>query len=511
MKKINLVTFSLLLFTAFSGGFGDEASNSQEEEFTDAETQKEIAALELKHTGVYWAKPDFSHQENALGWAPDVFDAPPGFKKRVGFWIDIYTKYTTHQALLHDAQYLDIVYKILDFTDIDADPSLSPTERERAKKKRVKEEKKTIVAQLERIQKLEDTPSKMSPDDLALFKKFKLVNEKNKFITAGRRGRLRMQLGQKDRFILGIYFSGRYIREMERIFKEEGVPMELTRLPFVESSFNLYAYSRVGASGIWQFMRSTGRLFMKIDPIKDSRNDPLMATRAAAKLLRGNFKMLESWPLALTAYNHGPQGVASIRKKMKTDDINEIVWNTTRRKFGFASENFYAEFLAALAVESHASKYFGKLEVSAPLEYEEVPLPQPLHFSDMALVFSQLTPDQSLDDGLDKARLYNPFFTRPVLASLRTIPKDAMVRVPKNQKEKFLDEMKKLQPLKVSVTLKSGLYKVLPGDTLSSIGQEFGISVRQLLEVNNMSPKSLLHPGQKLVVPTLEDGKGSLH
>ena len=156
----------------------------------------------------------------------------------------------------------------------------------------------------------------MTPEQHTIFKSFRFIFEKNKFKIASERNRLRMQLGQKDRFVLGIFFSGRYIREMEKIFREEKVPIELTRLPFVESSFNLYAYSKVGASGIWQFMRSTGRLFhLRIDNICDLRNDPLAATRAAARLLRMNYEMLKSWPLALTAYNHGPRGVSSIVKK----------------------------------------------------------------------------------------------------------------------------------------------------------------------------------------------------
>ena len=136
----------------------------------------------------------------------------------------------------------------------------------------------------------------------------------------------------------------------------------------------------------------------------DQRDDPLAATRAAARLLRYNYNLLGNWPLALTAYNHGPQGVSAIVKKMKTSDINEIVWNTTRRKFGFASENFYAEFLAALEVESHVEKYFGKVQVSPPLVYEQVNLPHDMTFGEVALAMKT-----DKDDGLDRARLYNPF------------------------------------------------------------------------------------------------------
>ena len=477
-----------------------EFNESEEKQLsTDADTTKAVQQ-EIEKTNTFWTAPDFSHQSGALGWTPETFQIPPGFLKRFNFWIDIYTKYNTNQVLLHDAHHLDIVYEVIDLGDIDSNASLDPHEKEVARRKRVKDEKKKIRDELLHIQQVEESPSKMSPEELALFHKFRFVLEKNKFREASGRHRLRMQLGQKDRFVQGLYFSGRYIREMERIFKEEGVPIELTRLPFVESSFNLYAYSKVGASGIWQFMRSTGKLFLHIDSVVDQRNDPLAATRAAARLLRYNYNLLKSWPLALTAYNHGPQGVSAIVKKMKTDDINEIVWNTTRRRFGFASENFYAEFLAALWVESHADQYFGKVEVSPPLIYENVDLPRDMTFGEVAM---SLKTDK--DDGLDRARLYNPYFTRLVLAGHRKINEGFSVRVPKGFHDLFLAQEKTIDPTKVQVLFKSGLYKIMPGDTLSSISHDFGISIKALLEANNFSAKHILRPGQRLIVPTMEN------
>jgi membrane-bound lytic murein transglycosylase D len=479
-----------------------DITEKEDEQLTIEQEETNEAAQEVKKTNSYWSAPDFSKQDASIGWTPTTFEIPPGFQRRVNFWIDVYTKYTTHQVLLHDAQYLDIVYKILDLTPIENDKTLDGWQKEKAKKKYIKEEKKKIHDQLLRIQVSAETPSKLSADDLAVYKKFRFVFEKNKFKKAAERNRLRMQLGQKDRFQLGVYFSGRYIREMEKIFREEKVPVELTRLPFVESSFNLYAYSKVGASGIWQFMRSTGRLFhLKLDSITDRRNDPLEATRAAAKLLRFNYQLLGSWPLALTAYNHGPRGVSLLVKKLRTDDINEIVWNSTRRRFGFASENFYAEFLAALEVESHAAKYFGKLQVSPPLVYDEVKLPKPATFGEIV----QAMRVNSTEDGYDRARLFNPFFTRAVYSGRRKIAEDFSIRIPHGFTEKFLSQLATVDPVKARLEVKSGLYKILPGDTLSTISRDLGISVKELREVNNLSPRAVLRPGQRLVVPTAEN------
>ncbi len=472
-----------------------------DEQFVDLDVQKQIASLEMRKTGVYWAKPDFSNQTEALGWSPQAFDVPPGFQDRVSFWIDIYTKYTTHQVLLHDARYMDIVYKVLDFADIESNLQLNAFEKERAKKKRIKDEKNLIKDQLQRLKKAENNPLTLTPEDRAVYEKFKFIPDKNKFGEAQSRHRLRMQLGQKDRFILGIYFSGRYIREMEKIFREEKMPIELTRLPFVESTFNLYAMSRVGASGIWQFMRSTGKLFMKIDPVKDTRNDPLEATKAAAKLLRLNYKILKSWPLALTAYNHGAQGVGSVVKKMKSEDINEIVWNTTRRKFGFASENFYAEFLAALHVESHAQKYFGKIDVSIPILHEDFPLPRPCYFGEIAQLGENIIKKEPGKEAFDMLRLYNPYFTRPVIANIKKIPEGYNLRVPVGMATAFREVLSKVESFKPKAELSNGIYKVSPGDTLSSISQEFGISISSILEANGLKKLGLIHPGQKLAIP----------
>ncbi len=490
---------------ASQGSTDDAAEEVIDEAFVDQEVQKQIASLEMKKTGVYWSKPDFSKQMEALGWSPTAFETPPGFHDRVNFWIDIYSKYTTKQVLLHDAKYMDIVYKVLDFTALDADTKLNPLEKERQKKKEIKDDKRLIKEALQRIHRSKDDPSVLSKEDQEIYEKFKFIPDKNKFVEAQGKHRLRMQLGQKDRFILGIYFSGRYIREMEKIFREEKMPIELTRLPFVESTFNLYAMSHVGASGIWQFMRGTGKLFFKIDTIKDPRNDPLEATRAAAKLLRLNYKMLGSWPLALTAYNHGPAGVAAIVKKMKTQDINEMVWNTTRKKFGFASENFFAEFLAALHVESHAQKYFGKVDVSQPLIHEDFALPRASYFGEIAKLAESIFPSEPGKDSFDILRLFNPYFTRPVIANIKKIPADYTIRVPAGTLEKLKAAILATPEGSLKVTgrgaLNNGIYKILPGDTLSSIAQEFGVSIQKIKEANSLPGKGLLHPGQRLVIP----------
>lgn len=474
---------------------------SDEEQITSGEVSRMAASAELKNTGIFWQKPNYDDQDGFLGWTEDVFRTAPGLERRIKFWEEIYAKYSTQQVLLHDSRYFDIIYKVVDFKDIESDAKLDNYQKHRARRRRVKNFKRQIRAMLKRIHRLQDTPGRLTPREFEIFRQFRFIDEKNKFLKAAGRNRLRMQLGQKDRFRLGIYYSGRYIREMERIFREEKVPVELTRLPFVESSFNIHAYSKVGASGIWQFMRSTGRLFkLRVDSVRDLRNDPLKATVAASRMLAGNYRMLENWPMAITGYNHGPAGVARVARNLKTKDINTIVWNAKSRRFGFASQNFYAEFVAAVRVEAEAKRHFGNVEVAGPLLYDEVKLPRAIRFGEFAAALSHVSLKPSADP-TDLARMYNPFFSRPVRANWRAIPRGFEVRVPLGTKEKFLAKLED-GTIKFRVAAaRAGTYRILPGDTLTGISRDFGVPLRRLMRMNRLRMKSVLRPGQRLRIP----------
>ena len=250
----------------------------------------------------------------------------PLLKKRVEFWIDIYTKYSSKEGLIHDAKYPSIIYEKLDLRLKGKDNSIT----------RVKIFYKTILLSIHK--KLKDNKP-LNDAENRVFELFKTVDEPNKFFNAAHSKRIRFQLGQKENFYSGLRASGKYIKNMEKIFRDRGVPIEITRLPFVESSFNLNARSKVGASGIWQFMRSTGKNFLVINSSTDERNDPLKATAAAAELLKQNYQTLGSWPLAITAYNHGRKGLMRATKRLGTTQIKDLIFLYRSRSFGFASSN----------------------------------------------------------------------------------------------------------------------------------------------------------------------------
>jgi len=344
---------------------------------------------------------------------PIQFAVDESLKKNVEFWIRVYSIYTSQQGLVHDAKYIDHVYEVLNFQDSDQKSS-----------RQVKNSKKKWKAVLLSVHRKQKHPETMDTDEKRIFEMFQDVHEPDKFLNAAHRKRLRFQLGQKDRFLDGLYQSGRYLNAMEQIFKKEGMPLELTRLPFVESSFNAKARSKVGASGIWQFMRSTARLFIKVGDAVDERNDPVQATLAAAKLLRLNFESLKNWPLAVTAYNHGRKGMMRAVRKVGSDELEKVVTDYHQRSFGFASSNFFTELLAAIEVEKNAEKYFGKVERAKPTDYLEVQLPDFISARELAT---------RLKFDLKGFRELNPAFTEAVYLGYLLIPANYPVRIPSPQ------------------------------------------------------------------------------
>jgi membrane-bound lytic murein transglycosylase D len=338
------------------------------------------------------------------------FSVDERLKKNVDFWIQIYGRYTTRQGVIHDAKYIDHVYEILDF-----DKNGNKTSEV------VRSAKKRWKAILLSVHKKQGHPEEMTEAEKRIFRMFEDVKEPNKFLNATHRKRLRFQLGQKDRFLDGLIQSGKYLPVMEEVFKRYNMPRELTRLPFVESSFNIKARSKVGASGVWQFMRSTARLFIQINEAVDERNDPIRATEAAAQLLKLNYESLRSWPLAVTAYNHGRKGMMRAVRKVGSEELEELVASYKSRSFGFASSNFFSELLAAIEVEKNAAIYFGEIARAKPITYFEVKLPDYIDFRELI---------RQLNIETSQAKELNPGLTEAAFVGALRVPAGYVLRVP---------------------------------------------------------------------------------
>lgn len=269
------------------------------------------------------------------------FPTPEGLEVKVEFWEKIFSVYSTNEYVIHDNEYLDIIYEVVDFRS-------TPRISEAKKRDIIEKTKNKYIVILNKIGRLKDQPHKLTKEELAVYKKFGGADGWRRFKNAA--GRLRAQGGISDRFSAGYDRSKRYMDRFRGIFRKHGLPEELAYLPHVESSFDVRAYSSCGAAGIWQFTRSTGKIYLTISGRVDQRLDPYLSADAAARLLKENYKALGEWPLAVTAYNHGAYGMMKAVRTVGSSNIVHIIARYKGESFGFASKNFYAEFLAARKV-----------------------------------------------------------------------------------------------------------------------------------------------------------------
>ena len=203
------------------------------------------------------------------------------------------------------------------------------------------------------------------------------------------------------------------------------MPIELTRLPHIESSFENRALSKVGAAGIWQIMPATGRLYLRVNRDVDERLHVRTATMAAAQILRENYEKLGTWPLAITAYNHGANGMKRAVDTVGTTDFGVIVQRYRGPLFGFASQNFYAEFLAALDVSQNYKQYFGDLlfaEPSWPGPLEARAVGEPSTFRAFVQPSRPVTLEARVVGELNPAIASPPQFEAPFQARLAEPP-----------------------------------------------------------------------------------------
>jgi membrane-bound lytic murein transglycosylase D len=400
---------------------------------------------------------------------------------RVGFWKRVYTEVDTNGGFVHDARNVGIVYETIRLA-----PGLSKRSRDR-KTRQVKERYKSILRSLAGGKR-----SNLSPDQkrvLALFPQ----GVSNKTLRKAS-GQVRFQLGQADKFREGLVRMGRWESYIRQVLSARGLPTELVALPHVESSYNPKAHSHAGASGIWQFTRSTGRRYMRVDYVVDERRDPFLATIAAARLLKANYETSKTWPLAITAYNHGGSGVERAVRKLGTRDIAVILDRYQSRSFGFASRNFYTEFLAALEVEENPQKYFGWIRKDAPEDPEIVVLD---HF------YRAKTLASTFDLSLEVLRAANPALLAPIWSGQKYVPKGYGLRLPRDPQRAGGRVMLARIPAgeRFSRQVRDRHYRVQRGDTLSTIARRFHVRQSELMALNNLRNRNHIRIGQVLNLP----------
>src|SRR5436190_2610228 len=228
-----------------------------------------------------------------------------GLEQRVDFWKKVFTQYGKDDFIVHDGFYVNLIYGTADQSYLQIKMN---TVRESLRE--IREKLGTTEPRSPQAQEIADA---ITAQGLPLS-----TASLNTLIR-----NLHCQQGVKERFRDGVVRSGRYVDEFQKIIKNAGVPEELALLPLVESSFE-NVRSNAGAVGIWQFMRSTGRQYLKISNNVDERLDLVKAATAAARMLRDNYDALGDWPIAITAYNHGRAGMMRAKDRYGSSLVSFI-------------------------------------------------------------------------------------------------------------------------------------------------------------------------------------------
>jgi membrane-bound lytic murein transglycosylase D len=395
----------------------------------------------------------------------------------------VYTQYPTTTGLIHDSWDLGIIYEKISLAGDDLSPGGPACEQ-------------LIRAAKEKYRRiLLDLAAGRGPADPEQQRVAALFGPGVKpEVLLAAADNIRFQRCMKDRFQSGLVRSGRYLGAIKEIFKSHGLPDDLAYLPHVESSFDYQAYSKSGAVGIWQLIKATGSRFLTINATLDERRDPILASQAAAKFLRGNHKNLESWPLALTAYNHGPASM--LRAKNSLGSFDRIYQAYDHKSFGFASRNFYAEFLAAREIAKNYRAYFPDLRLEAPVATRTFTV-------NRAAPVNVLTRHVQVDSTTLAA--LNPALLPPVWSGQRAVPKGYRLYLPKEAGAKTAIAPLPPEPAPARVVVKTAAsHRVKRGETISAIARRYGVTPRALLASNQLGQRAVITAGQQLRIPMAE-------
>lgn len=273
------------------------------------------------------------------------FPKPQALSSAVDFWRKTYGEWSRSQVAIHDDRYLDMVYEVVSLPNV-AGEGLDGYQKDMIEQyKSVWRERLTTLDMKMRYQ------AELTAEDKSLLQRIQKSGKLVDSFLPGAADRVRAQRGTKERFRKGIDISRAYISEFKKTFREAGLPEELAYLPHVESSFQPHAKSSAGAVGMWQFTKGAAKTFMPDHNDVDRRLDPFVSAQGAANYLSYAYRKLGNWPSAVTSYNHGIGGMNKAQNTVGAD-FSRIVSDYNGPAFGFASRNYYAQFLAALELAS---------------------------------------------------------------------------------------------------------------------------------------------------------------
>jgi len=457
--------------------------------------QLAVPVLSLLFTVCLASASDGSSTGTAVSPGPEASSAPcvidttafpsyPAIEPNIEFWTRVFGEWSLGQVVVHDLEDPGIIYDVVDLP--------GPIEE------RYTEEQQDFIEQLnehwhDRLAALASKVSARSElDDADKRLALDITTEAGSMAIEKADERVRTQRGLRERFRRGLEISHRYEPAIREILREKGLPEDLAYLPHVESSYQAAARSSAGAVGVWQFTRSTGRRFMTINSAVDERLDPILASRGAADYLAEAHERLGDWALALTSYNHGLNGIVRATEQHGTD-YESVFLQYRGRLFGFASKNFYSEFLAARDVACDPETYF-----------PEGVRPEPDHDHEGVVTEGRTTAARiagAYGIAPDDLASINPAWSRRAVHSGLPLPSSSTVWLPSGTLERLAASGIDPDAAWSRSLEQDGTYVVQSGDTLSTIAQAYGLSLRQLRELNSIPRgKSLIRVGQRLNV-----------
>ena len=422
--------------------------------------------------------------ETALG-PENPLPRPDSLEPAVAFWSDVFSRWDQDQIVLFDEFDLSVVYEIRRLP-----PSNGTRDRERERESLRADWKASLAHELRDLARDDVDYDALEGRARRLHGLLGESRDPDTYRRAAEN--LRSQRGIRETFLAGVQRAARYDRVFKEIFREEGLPGELVHLPHVESSYRWNARSSVGALGMWQFMATTARKYIVVDDAVDERLDPYAAARAAARYLKNAHDELGAWPLAITSYNHGVDGIRNAVRETGTRDIATIIDSYRGPLFGFAGRNFYPEFLAASALAESLLASPGDLVLDEPVPFEVFPLPAFVKLETLAGALGmeerELLPlNPAIQAGARKSDLHlskGYEFKLPVGHGLRAEARFDTIPAA---------ERPSVRPQKT--------YRVQRGDSLGVIARKHRTTVSALQRINGIRNPNQVRAGMLLRLP----------
>jgi membrane-bound lytic murein transglycosylase D len=445
LKYLSLALFAGVFITASDPFFGIELHLKPvpKEEIGDVKERTWMSTEAFR--------PYLIDKDNRVS---DIFQVTPYYYPTVHFWFLIYTQFESTSIVIHDKLNLSLIYKVLDFSSLKTKGLPKNTLyvlQQKIAQERLDDLKKNLA-------ELSREPFSMTEEAKKIFRLLKLAkielpsskSDRRKFFHKLYKN-VRTQTGQKNFIRDGIIRSLPYQKFLTEYFTNRKLPKELLAIPFLESSFNPKAQSKVNALGIWQFMPLISSYYVpKRTSNFDYRFNVGVASVAAANLMSENIKIMKSWDLAVTAYNSGTKHLLRTKRELgRSVSLEDVIKHSDSQHFGFASKNFYSEFLALAHTLAYRDELFDNLHQSDRSDLNEN---LKFYLSKCAMKLTKELKAQELDDVffhnhhtshengsvpkgfilISKGRLSSKkFYQIPYPELLKTKPKD-WIRLVKN-------------------------------------------------------------------------------